>query len=252
MRLLVMSDLHFEFHRDGGESFCASYRDFDDYDALVVAGDLCDSKSIDASASWLARTFKHTVLVMGNHEAYGSSVGEAQIALRRACARKLPNARGKITFLEQQSFSVDGRDRGGVRFLGSTLWFPHDEVGKRLEWTMNDFEQIRGLGAEVDRRHRATKEWLWDTLTSSDVLVTHHLPSVRSVHSKYAGSNLNRFFVGDIEELIRRRQPRLVIHGHTHETCDYFIGETRVVCNPFGYATHALNPAFREHFVVEV
>jgi Icc-related predicted phosphoesterase len=252
MRLLVMSDLHFEFHRDGGESFCASYRDFDDYDVAVVAGDLCDSKSIDASVSWLGKTFKRTVLVMGNHEAYGASVGEAESALRRACRRPLPDARGEVTLLEQESFSEDRSGQGGVRLVGSTLWFPHDEAGRRLEWTMNDFEQIRGLGEEVDRRHRVTKEWLWETLTNRDVLVTHHLPSVHSVHPKHAGSNLNRFFVGDIEELIRRRQPRLVIHGHTHENCDYFIGETRVVCNPFGYRTHALNPRFREHFVIEV
>jgi Icc-related predicted phosphoesterase len=248
MRLLVMSDLHFEFHRDGGESFCSAYRDFHDYDVAVIAGDLCDFQSIDASVARLAGTFKQTVLVMGNHEAYGASVEQAHRELERASREERATARGPVIFLERASYL----GTSGARFVGSTLWFPHDEAGKRLEWTMNDFEQIRGLDSEVDRLHRESKEWLWETLSGDDVLVTHHLPSARSVHPKFADSNLNRFFVGDIEELIRRRQPKLVIHGHTHENCDYLIGETRVVCNPFGYARHALNPAFREQLVIEV
>jgi hypothetical protein len=30
-------------------------------------------------------------------------------------------------------------------------------------------------------------------------------------------------------------QIKLWTHGHTHETFDYVVGETRVVCNPRGY-----------------
>ena len=51
----------------------------------------------------------------------------------------------------------------------------------------------------------------------------------------YAESPINRFFVSDETPLILDKKPRLWVHGHTHLTCDYMLGETRVVCNPHGY-----------------
>jgi hypothetical protein len=33
-------------------------------------------------------------------------------------------------------------------------------------------------------------------------------------------------------------------HGHTHESFDYVVNGTRVVCNPRGYAPMELNAAF--------
>ena len=38
-----------------------------------------------------------------------------------------------------------------------------------------------------------------------------------------------------MEPLIIEMQPRLWVHGHTHEIFDYYIGTTRVLCNPRGY-----------------
>ena len=35
--------------------------------------------------------------------------------------------------------------------------------------------------------------------------------------------------------LIEERQPALWVHGHTHDSCDYRVGNTRVICNPRGY-----------------
>jgi Icc-related predicted phosphoesterase len=32
-----------------------------------------------------------------------------------------------------------------------------------------------------------------------------------------------------------KKPPKLIVHGHTHEACDYMIGDTRVVCHPRGY-----------------
>ena len=34
---------------------------------------------------------------------------------------------------------------------------------------------------------------------------------------------------------MRVRQPKLWIHGHSHDRCDYSLGKTRVVANPMGY-----------------
>lgn len=38
----------------------------------------------------------------------------------------------------------------------------------------------------------------------------------------------------------------------THDSFDYMIGKTRVVCNPHGYYARATNPGFLPDLVVEV
>jgi Icc-related predicted phosphoesterase len=44
----------------------------------------------------------------------------------------------------------------------------------------------------------------------------------------------------------------LWIHGHTHESMDYTLAGTRVVCNPRGYLPDEPNPGFEAGFVVEL
>jgi hypothetical protein len=47
---------------------------------------------------------------------------------------------------------------------------------------------------------------------------------------------------------------RLWVHGHTHDSFDYTIKGTRVVCNPRGYARDGVNenPHFEPGFTVQV
>ena len=46
--------------------------------------------------------------------------------------------------------------------------------------------------------------------------------------------------------------PRLWIHGHTHGSKDYMLGDTRVICNPGGYPHRWENPNFIPRLIVEV
>lgn len=50
---------------------------------------------------------------------------------------------------------------------------------------------------------------------------------------------------------IREGGARWWFHGHTHDSCDYQFGRTRVLCNPFGYPD-AVNREFRGDLVVGV
>ena len=43
-------------------------------------------------------------------------------------------------------------------------------------------------------------------------------------------------FVSDLSEMIEKHKPAVWVHGHLHQTYDYEVGETRIVCNPRGYA----------------
>ena len=65
---------------------------------------------------------------------------------------------------------------------------------------------------------------------------------------------INACFVSDLADRIARWQPALWLHGHTHDSFDYRLGATRVVCNPRGYAPGGVveNACFDPQLVLEV
>ena len=82
------------------------------------------------------------------------------------------------------------------------------------------------------------------------VVVTHHLPSPRSVAPQFMDSPINCYFLCDVERLMGDR-PKLWVHGHTHSSCDYLVGATRVISNPFGYPRE-VNHEYVEKLVIDV
>jgi Icc-related predicted phosphoesterase len=239
LRIRVLSDLHLEFHRDGGASFLGPLAARDD-EVLVVAGDLTNAARLGATLRRLAERFPAVVYTLGNHEYYGSDRESVHASVRDACARS-----ANLHWLECSSAVI-----GGVRFVGSTLWFPEDRQAPK--WGLNDFHLIHDFEDWVYEDNRRAVVYLREAARPDTVVVTHHLPSQRSVHPMFAGSPLNPFFVSDVEETLRARQPPLWIHGHTHVSMDYRIGSTRVVCNPFGYLGREENPRFDPDLVVGI
>jgi hypothetical protein len=146
-----------------------------------------------------------------------------------------------------------------VRFFGTTLWTDFMLFGEGEKRTaamqaahrfMRDFRRIR-LGespftpeasAALFARHAA---WLAAGLAQPHagptVVITHHAPSRKSIHRRFADSPINACFVSDAEYLIDGRRAGLWIHGHTHDSFDYVVNGTRVLCNPRGYAKDGVN-----------
>ena len=94
--------------------------------------------------------------------------------------------------------------------------------------------------------HENSVAWLqnelaqtWDGVT---VVVTHFLPSAKSVAKRWKGDPANTGFASGLDHLIEKAN--FWFHGHTHGSCDYQLGQCRVVCNPRGYASRKkpLNP----------
>jgi hypothetical protein len=65
---------------------------------------------------------------------------------------------------------------------------------------------------------------------------------------------MNACFVSDATRLLGGDRAALWIHGHTHDSFDYDLAGTRVVCNPRGYAKDGVNenPSFDPGFTVDV
>ena len=85
-------------------------------------------------------------------------------------------------------------------------------------------------------------------------MITHHAPSLGSIHPRFAGSPFNAAFVSAAEHLLDGERAALWIHGHTHDSYDYRVNGTRVLCNPRGYVKDGVteNARFVPTLVVEV
>lgn len=251
MKVRVLSDLHLEFADWDPPAAQA--------DAVVLAGDIHVGT---AGLEWARRRFPDgpILYVAGNHEFYEFEL-PTMLAELRATASRLG-----IHFLDGDESVV-----AGVRFLGATLWTNFElnggapgEMARAMsdaKLGMLDYRLIRRQGSELlrpeDTRdvHRAQAAWLGERLgddfAGPTVVVTHYLPHRQSIHPKYAGNRFNPCFVSDLAHLVRA-PVALWIHGHTHESLDYRVDGTRVVCNPRGYLPREPNPAFNPALVVEV
>ncbi len=83
------------------------------------------------------------------------------------------------------------------------------------------------------------------------IVVTHHAPSVKSVHERYLGNMLNPCFANELNELVSCSN--FWIHGHVHDSFDYHIENCRVIANPRGYSKNGEveNKSFNPYFILE-
>lgn len=250
LRLHVVSDLHLS---QAGLALPAT-----DADLIVLAGDIARPPE---AVAWAAALGKPALYVPGNHEFYGGSL-QGRIAELRALTEGTP-----VRLLHDEEVVVDG-----VRFLGTTLWtefrlptLPQREAAIQAATSfMRDFARIRlreGDDAllradDCAALFRGHSQWLRERLAQPHpgptVVISHHAPSMRSIHPRFAGSAVNLCFVSDAEDLLQGAD--LWIHGHTHDSFDYRVGATRVLCNPRGYVREGVqeNARFDPALVVEV
>ena len=255
MKLHILSDLHL--------SCGVLEHPRTDADVVILAGDIARPQE---AIAWAMGFDKPVLYVPGNHESYGSSIA--------ATVRQLKDlaAGSPIHVLDGDEVVISG-----VRFLGATLWTDFLLVGKdgsearveamaQAQRMIRDFQRIHADGQPAQLftpddcavRCQAQAAWLDSRLAVAHdgptVVITHHAPSPRSIHPRFAGSPLNACFVSDLEWLAGSGRAQLWIHGHTHDSFDYRLGATRVVCNPRGYSQNGVNenPAFNPYLQLEV
>jgi predicted phosphodiesterase len=286
-----MSDIHLEleqrpepgFERVGKPETLGILRASDD--ALAVDADLVilagDVHTRCRGPEWAARTFPGVPVIMlgGNHETYGDSL-YANIAKNRVLASKqgaLPDGKQHVNWLERETWRWTSRRGESVRVIGATLWADFSLFGPEQRLRMqaiaagglNDFRAIRIFDDTFERGHTRPfspedaarihllsvsfiREELAKPFDSKTIVATHHAPSPKSVAEQFRRDPLSAAYASDLEGLIAEYQPPLWCHGHTHTSFDYFIGDTRIVCNPRGYWPDELNPEFRWGKTVDI
>ena len=248
MRIQILSDLHSEFEEFNPPNTNA--------DVIVLAGDInIGSKGLE----WTMDRFPATqvIYVLGNHEYYRNAIPKLTQKLKSL-------AKGSnVHILENDHIVIDR-----VSFLGCTLWTDFELFGDpriagyEAANVMMDYKKIRVnpeyrklRSRDTASFHYKSRKWLRQTLEENDleqrIIITHHAPSGRSMPEKYREDLISAAYVSDLEDLVRSSQASLWIHGHLHNSSDYMIANTRVLCNPKGYPDE-LNEEFVADLVVEI
>jgi len=245
-------------------------------DIVIVAGDMASAyASVDTTCD-LFPDAAVIAAVAGNHEHYRTGLTIPNgVAVMRSAARHASDKQGRdIILLENDERVVTVRDVP-VRFIGCTLWTDYalfgepDEHAPLVHSIMNDSRRIQGsqVGgyysnglvtfSEIREQNAASVTFLEEVLSrrhdGPTVVVTHHLPSARSIAAHYKGP-VNAAFASNLDYLVAYGAA-LWVHGHTHSSIEWREpeGGTLVVCNPAGYARafgSRENKAFRYRMVV--
>ncbi len=243
MKIQIVSDLHLEFG-DYTLPFC-------ERDLLILAGDI---EVGTRSVRFLKKQLKLSpvVYILGNHEFYNHDV-ETIITFFQTL--HLPN----LHFLHNSAYQTPQ-----IRFLGCPLWTDVNRQNtidiQNIARSLNDFHVIQNgyrpfTVEDSIERHLTSVAWLKKELKTpfdgKTVVITHHMPSMQSVVPKYKTSPLNYGFASNLDQFILDTQPDLWIHGHTHDSLDYQLGTTHIICNPRGYP-HEVNPDFNPCLILDV
>ncbi|UFW38278.1 metallophosphoesterase [Bradyrhizobium sp. WSM471] len=273
MRLWPISDVHLESTRGWDLPPPAERPHFD---AMVVAGDLIPR--MERGVAWLlARVPDRPVIYLaGNHEAYGTDI-DRTIEKAKAAA-----AGTNVHVLENETVQI-----GDVTFACCTLWTDFGINGDAHRAMMvagermNDFKKIR-MSAYQRRflphhaltRHFKSVAFLKDVMRQPRdgklVIVTHHAPIPEMTDEPGGSGNdptLDPAYRSDLRRLMVAAPDDgrgallpadLWLHGHTHESFDAVVGETRVVSNAKGYGPWPgeqrswENQSFNERLIIEI
>lgn len=231
MKIGVMSDVHLEFGGLEGP--------LPDVDVMVLAGDIfvaddyfLGSRHYDTVrefAEQVTYSSNYVVFVPGNHEFYHSEYNDAIEKMRAMCEEF------DFYFLHNDQKTIEGR-----HFIGSTLWSDSDPevVIKMNDYRVISYGEGRLTVRDSNRMHKEAVEFLHHNIQPGSIVVTHHLPSFKSIDEKfkYFGHGVNSAYATDLEWMLG--DPKLWIHGHSHHPVDYNLRGTRIVSNPRGYYRH--------------
>ena len=231
-----MSDLHMEFYENS--RYLKAFEFEAKGDVLVLAGDTFYLRDIITPQkkfwNWASQNFRQVLMVPGNHEFYNNG----DVTERGDSWQWL--FRPNVGYYYNKVVHIDDID-----FILTTLWsmIPVQDM-YHVQQGMNDFRQIMYEGRrftpeDFNLEHEKCLTYLKQAVKESTakhiVVVTHHLPTLSVVAAQHMGSVLNGAFATELGNFIADSRIDVWIYGHSHTNIDITIGNTRIVCNQFGY-----------------
>ena len=242
MKLKIFSDLHCEF----GSIHLIDELFNDDVDYYVIAGDLTNSKMIKNLLFEINKITNHPVIyVPGNHEYYHSQ--------KQYIDNELKEFKNTNIIVLNDDVHIDN----DFVFIGGTGWWSGGITSYHIS-AMNDFSLIYDIKFNDNgcKWGKKTKKFFQNSLRKYKdkrmICITHNMPSDRCVHIDYVGSPLNVCFAMNYDDLIEDYKPELWICGHTHDTINMMLFDTRILCNPYGYYPYQENKYFKNDLIFEL
>jgi predicted phosphodiesterase len=262
LKVRPISDLHLEFWnstRPGDIDTLITPLDTDKDTVLAIAGDL---GLLHRGETWLsvlkywATRFKAVVYVAGNHEFYHNNYFDRVDMLVKEM--KIPS---NVFLLENDTVQIDD-----VLFIGASLWTDMndcDELTMRraynsmtdyrcMKWETGHYVQV----IDTVNQFNYSKKFIFELLDrykgEKNYVLTHHLPSYTCVSPRFQGDNLNAAFATELGPEIAITGPTVWHFGHTHDSHESVLGDTRLICNPYGYRAQEVNPKFNKELILEL
>jgi UDP-2,3-diacylglucosamine pyrophosphatase LpxH len=238
MKFYYISDLHLQSNTK--KKLLPLFEKADTQDSyLILAGDISDLVDITSSyGSYIpffrsvCNTFKKVFYVYGNHEFWNTPSEDIKIA--EQLFDKIDNL--VYTKYSEPVKLVTLEDN--LKILMFSDWFK-----LKPDWMIrprtNDPKYIRNF-EEFSINYRESIDKALDKIERQDVdlVITHYLPHADSIPRRFRGCihrdvndyfNTNRFH--SIEE---KFNPKVWVHGHTHDSVDTVVNNCRILCNPYG------------------
>ena len=258
MKFRVFSDLHIDVNKQFNFNIPKIPKD----NILnIIPGDI--SGNFELTIKWLQENINKCLFISGNHELAGyDSIGTLQYFDN--CFKSIL-IKDKL-YLQNSFIEIED-----TIFIGSTLFtdYKYDDYYdisnmERAKIFINDFRC--GLYDICDDSVQL-QPWHYKDLNEISfnyiktivekyknkkiVIITHHGCSSKDIIEKYKNHILNASFISEYDNFIlKHKNIKYWIHGHLHNSSDYVIGKTRIICNPLGYNNE--NPNFNNNLILEV
>ena len=279
MKLHIINDIHNDVcHYNLNIEYFAGI-----VDAIILSGDYSNTIHHIEKIIKECETYKiPLIFIPGNHEYYNYSIQNVKDYLI------LLTKQYKF-FKPLQLVNIDGKpdirvyvnEQNKVVFIGDTLWtnynlFNSIEASKeKCRIGMEEMKFISKFHASVffnntsslispnylenicNQSIKTIKKlsFMYKKFGYKVVVVSHHAPHINSIRADYRANQLSPAFGSNIlNTSIKTDNIDLWCHGHVHQFYDYYVNNTRVICNPRGYITQEVieETYFRPELIVEI
>lgn len=255
MKIAYASDLHFEFSP-------LVLDDIETADVLILAGDILNVAKLvrgyssnyhyDEVKSFfdsITSSFTHVLMVMGNHEYYGSEISKTIETLK--------------TLLPYDNFHIldgDYKVIDNYLFVGGTLWTDYNNedpqtllVSPRI---INDYRAIFSDGKNITadellQKHKHFVKWVENIDKSGyekNILITHHSPSFQTIASHYKHDTvMNGLFSSNLDNLLSNFD--YAFFGHQHDPNQPIVNDCMLLNNSRGYPHETMFENFKLKYI---
>jgi predicted phosphodiesterase len=262
------------------DTFIDTHLQLESADILVIAGDIShyvELSQLFFKVLVERKLFKKIFVTFGNHDLYMCTQMDMTqyktswdkiLDLKRVCA-----SFDGIEFLDGGIIDVDGVSIGGCGcwydFTYGYSQFGLNKFQMMHKWKdhINDANYIKGTDSPTeinDSRTSSLGEWgyrkikqysfdpikffeteklkLEAIIEKCDIFVSHVGPVVPdTLRPEYQTPVTGCFYFDGLQYLNAEKAPKLWIFGHTHDSYNFKINNTTLMCNPLGYKSENKN-----------